>query len=239
MSICKEISLRGFFIFNDVLNCEEVETLQRAMENLPVSDDVRKKTNIYGVRNLLSICSATRELAKSPKIRNLVEPVLGPSAFAARATFFDKVPDANWNLRYHQDTVISVKAKKEVPGFYSWATKGDVQQVRPPDEILMNMLAIRVHLDDCHANNGALRVLAGSHQQKYERAEIPACRQRFKEAITEIREGGVLAMRPLLLHASSASEVADHRRVIHIEYAANDLPGGLEWQQRICSGENS
>jgi hypothetical protein len=36
-------------------------------------------------------------------------------------------------------------------------------------------------------------------------------------------------MRPLLLHASASARVPGHRRVIHLEYAAESLPDGLEW----------
>lgn len=32
-----------------------------------------------------------------------------------------------------------------------------------------------------------------------------------------------------VLHSSSQSVSPDHRRVLHIEYAANNLPSGLEW----------
>ena len=38
-------------------------------------------------------------------------------------------------------------------------------------------------------------------------------------------------MRPLLLHASASGTGPGRRRVIHLEYAAEDLPGGLEWYQ--------
>ena len=53
--------------------------------------------------------------------------------------------------------------------------------------------------------------------------------------VIEPATGGVLAMRPLVLHASTSSEVPEHRRVIHIEYANADLPGELEWQHRIVA----
>ena len=40
--------------------------------------------------------------------------------------------------------------------------------------------------------------------------------------------GGVVAMRPLVIHASSKSRSQAQRRVLHIEYAAvKEFPGGL------------
>ena len=38
-------------------------------------------------------------------------------------------------------------------------------------------------------------------------------------------------MRSLLLHASSTAATADHRRVIHLDFAARSLPAPLEWYE--------
>ncbi len=233
MNFAESVEANGFAIAQGVIDASRVEELRTAMTKLPETEEVRRKTGVFGIRNLLEICPATRELAASPEVRAFVEPILGTESFAVRATFFDKVPDANWNLRYHQDTVIAVKERIDAEGFYSWAMKGTVQQVRPPTDVLSNMLAIRVHLDDCDKSNGALRVLSGSHRQKWERDDIPDCRERFDEVTTEIPQGGILAMRPLVLHASSASESPQHRRVIHLEYASGELPGDLDWHRRV------
>ncbi len=43
-----------------------------------------------------------------------------------------------------------------------------------------------------------------------------------------VARGGVLAMRPLLIHASSKARVEDPRRVLHIEYSDSlDLAPGI------------
>jgi ectoine hydroxylase-related dioxygenase (phytanoyl-CoA dioxygenase family) len=43
--------------------------------------------------------------------------------------------------------------------------------------------------------------------------------------------GDVLLMRPLVIHASSAAETPQHRRVIHFDYANVGLAEGLEWRE--------
>jgi ectoine hydroxylase-related dioxygenase (phytanoyl-CoA dioxygenase family) len=91
------------------------------------------------------------------------------------------------------------------------------------------MLAVRVHLDDCGPDNGPLRVLAGSHRFGRFNAPSPEKRDGLEEVVCTVGAGGVVLMRPLILHASSAATTPKHRRVIHIEYAATPLPGGLEW----------
>ncbi len=46
-----------------------------------------------------------------------------------------------------------------------------------------------------------------------------------------VLEGGLVVMRPLLLHASSPAKSPGHRRVVHIEYAAAELADGLKWYE--------
>lgn len=229
-----EIAEKGFAIVEGLIPPEAVENLRSAISSIPEGDEVRRRSSVYGVRNLLEVSDEVRRLAASPSIRDLVTPVLGRECFAVRATFFDKVPDANWNLRWHQDGVISVREKVPTPGYRAWSNKAGTLQVRPPENVLKEMLAIRVHLDDCPRTNGALRVLVGSHRQQWPREQIAACKSKLAEVLCEVGVGGVLAMRPLLLHASSASESPGHRRVVHIEFAHQELPGALEWHQRIA-----
>ena len=216
----------------------EVEQLRTAVAAIPNGEEVRRRRGVYGVRNLLEICPAVEELARQTKIRQFVTPVLGESAFAVRAVFFDKVRGSNWSLFWHQDNVVSVAARVEVPGFIGWSNKAGVWQVQPPAQILANMLAVRVHLDDCGLDNGPLRVLPGSHRFGWLDEQLDDWKTRVPEVVCEVRRGGVVTMCPLLLHASAKSAAAGHRRVIHIEYASDDLPEGLEWNNRVGGRED-
>jgi ectoine hydroxylase-related dioxygenase (phytanoyl-CoA dioxygenase family) len=224
---------QGYFICDGVISSRDVDQLRQAVASLPDCQEVRRKRSVYGVRNLLEICPAVRRLAAEPRVRRFVTPVLGESAYAVRAIFFDKVPDANWRLFWHQDNVIAVKGRRDVPGFVGWSQKAGVWQVQPPAEILAGMVAVRVHLDDCGATNGPLRVLPGSHLYGWLDEELDEWKRRVAEVICTVRCGGVVTICPLILHASAAAEAVGHRRVIHIEYAAADLPAGLEWNNCV------
>jgi ectoine hydroxylase-related dioxygenase (phytanoyl-CoA dioxygenase family) len=224
----------GYFIRDDVVADEMVQRLRLAVAAIPNREEVRRRRNVYGVRNLLEICPAVRVLATEAIIRNFVTPLLGHNAFAVRAIFFDKVPGANWSLFWHQDNVIAVKERFEVPGFVGWSQKAGVWQVQPPVEVLAQMIAVRVHLDDCRAGHGPLRVLPGSHRFGWLDDELDAWKARVPEMVCAVKCGGIVVMSPLILHASAPSESPSHRRVIHIEYAAADLPAGLEWNNRIA-----
>jgi hypothetical protein len=58
-----------------------------------------------------------------------------------------------------------------------------------------------------------------------------ALRTEIAEVSCAVEAGDALLMRPLLLHASSRSTRATHRRVLHLEYAWFPLPDGLAWHE--------
>ncbi len=174
---------------------------------------------------------AIGSLAASPILRALIDPTLGPNAVPVRAILFDKTPDANWKVAWHQDLTIAVKERVEVDGYGPWSEKDGIIHVQPPRDVLESMLAVRIHLDESSAGNGPLRVLPGSHRAgKLRDAEIPTWCERAMEHVCLVPRGGALLMRPLLIHASSPARTPGHRRVIHIEYANRALAAGLEWR---------
>ncbi|MBV9852530.1 MAG: phytanoyl-CoA dioxygenase family protein [Armatimonadetes bacterium] len=220
----------GFAVVPGVLDAETADRLIAALDAVPEGDGVRRRGGVYAIRNLLRDVPAIGALARSAAVRALVAPHLGPDAFPVRGILFDKTPDANWNVVWHQDLSIAVRERREVPGFGPWSRKAGVPHVQPPAALLERMLTVRLHLDDCGEDNGPLRVLPGSHRHGRLDAEaIQEWRARVPEVTCPVPRGGALLMRPLLLHASSDAQTPRHRRVIHLEFAAEGLPGGLEW----------
>jgi len=183
-------------------------------------------------RNLLSNPSI-RALAASRRVREVIEALLGPKCFAVRGIFFNKTRASNWKVVWHQDLTIAVRDRKDVEGFGPWTTKAGVLHVQPPPEILGGMLAIRLHLDESGPENGPLRVIPASHRAGRLSAEEISEWNKQNSVTCTVPRGGALAMRPLLLHASSACAAPKSRRVIHLEFAAEELPQGLTWHDRI------
>lgn len=190
-----------------------------------------------GVRHLLRDVPAVRALAASPAVRGVAEAALGPGAFAVRGLLFDKTPGANWKVVWHQDLTIAVRERREVPGFGPWTEKDGVPHVQPPAALLARMVAVRVHLDDCTADNGPVRVLPGSHGAgRLAPPEVDRWRAATPEVVCTVPRGGILAFHSLLLHASSPARAPAHRRVVHVEFAAAEwaeLPGGLAWHEGV------
>ena len=226
-----EIEQGGFAISTGVLDNRTIHALIGALSEVTTGAGVRQRESVYAVRNLLDAVPDAAALASSPAVRALVEPLLGPGCFAVRGILFDKTPDANWNVTWHQDLSIAVRDRRDVSGFGPWSEKAGVVHVQPPAAILERMLTVRLHLDDCDAGNGPLQVLPGTHRSgRLSAGEIQQKRQDSPATLCPAPAGGALLMRPLLLHASSASQSPRHRRVIHLEYAADALPGGLSWK---------
>lgn len=187
-----------------------------------------------GTRDGLTL-DPVRAALRADGVRVLVRALLGDAAFAVKATLFDKSPETNWLVPWHQDVTIPVLQRRDVPGFASWSTKDGVPHVRPPAHVLESMVALRLDLDGSCAENGPLRVLAGSHGDGVlTRERIDEERRTRSEVTCLVPTGGALVMRPLLLHASSKATSRDHRRIVHVELACEPLPSGLEWRERCA-----
>ena len=225
-----DVSANGFVIVERILSAPDVRGLLSALEQISRATSIRSRGGIFAVRNLLDVCPAVRDLAGSDNIRSLVEPVLGLHFLPVRGILFDKIPGANWKVPWHQDMTIAVGERMEAPGFGPWSMKADVFHVQPPASVLERMLSVRLHLDPCGEENGALRVIPGSHSSgRIPEDRIPAVREAMPEQVCAVGLGGALLMRPLLLHASSPSRMPGHRRVVHLDFAAVTLPFGMRW----------
>jgi ectoine hydroxylase-related dioxygenase (phytanoyl-CoA dioxygenase family) len=226
-SVSEELAQHGFAIIPAVLPLESVDKL---VEEIDDALKAKGTHSNHAMRHLIEVVPAVRKVAEEATIRALVETVLGPSAFVVRSIFFDKTPEANWKVAWHQDLTIAVRQKIEVAGFTAWSVKDGVSHVQPPVEVLEQMLTLRLHLDECGPGNGPLQVISGSHKSgRLTAQQISQWRDKQPPHICSVPRGGALMMRPLLLHSSSPATEPKHRRVVHLEFAASPLPDGLQW----------
>jgi hypothetical protein len=211
---------------------EELEAVLANVQDEAVA--LRSRAGIYGARNVLELCPAARTAWRTPVLLELLQAVLGADFGLVRGLYFDKPPQRSWSLPWHQDLTIAVREHRPESGVFSKPTrKAGVPHVEAPAEILQQMLTLRMHLDPVNDENGPLQVLPGTHTALH--AEPPAG---MSPTMIHAQIGDVLAMRPLLFHASGASTPGgmQHRRVLHLEFAAKrDLPEGYKWHQFITN----
>ncbi|GAA0663639.1 ectoine hydroxylase-related dioxygenase (phytanoyl-CoA dioxygenase family) [Sphingomonas insulae] len=186
--------------------------------------------------------AACNDLAAVQDIRPDVEALLGRSARPVRALLFDKRDGANWALGWHQDRTIEVAERIEVPGFGPWTCKQDRLHVAPPIELLERMLTVRIHLDAVPPDNAPLRVAPGSHRLGCIAEDtiddvVAACG--VATCLADV--GSVWFYATPILHGSARAASGGRRRVLQLEFAAEDLPGGLRWaaQRRLRVAEVS
>ena len=52
---CREVDETGFSIIEDIFPPQKVESLRSAVEEVPLGEEVRRKSDVYGIRNLLEV----------------------------------------------------------------------------------------------------------------------------------------------------------------------------------------
>jgi hypothetical protein len=171
-----------------------------------------------------------QQLARDPRLVTLACRFLGPSAIPFRATLFDKSTNHNWLVVWHQDTALPLRERRDASGWGPWSVKAGITYAHAPAAALSRVIALRLHIDESGPVNGPLRVLPGTHMRGVlSDAEVAQLAREVQSVDCVCPAGGVVAMRPLLVHASSKAETDRRRRVLHIEYAdALTLGDGLE-----------
>lgn len=194
---------------------------------------------VYAARNILDLSPWIQTAWREPALADFVRSVLGPKAGLVRGLYFDKPPNQSWALPWHKDLLIAIQPletesngvtapRAVVPvGYSPPRMRAGVWHTEPPTSILEGMLTLRIHLDPATRDNGPLEVLTGSHVTGKRLDTAP-----YRAETILCSGGDVLAMRPLLVHSSgrSAEGTTLHRRIVHLEFAAEPLlPGGLHW----------
>jgi hypothetical protein len=210
----QRIDVDGFAVITGVLDYHEIDALKADMHKTPLH---RSRA---GARHMLGNAGIAA-LASDPKLLEIARQILGYEARPFRATLFDKSPSSNWLVVWHQDTALPLLERHEALGWGPWSVKEGVIYAHAPATALEQVLALRIHLDESSDRNGPLRVLPKTHLMGV------LTDHAIEQLATQIAPvdclaatGGVVAMRPLIVHASSKSLIETPRRVLHIEYAA-------------------
>ena len=157
---------------------------------------------------------------------------LAPEAVPVRVVAFNKSESANWGVPWHQDRVIAVAEKADIPGYTNWTNKSGTWHCEPPKSVLDGMLFVRVHLDDTDTSNGAMEISVGSHFD----GVIPSAKAEEVANAHPIeacsgKRGDGLILKMLTLHSSKPAKVASGRRALRIDFSSLQLPPPLSWNE--------
>ena len=231
-ALASQLAAAGHATLPALYTPAEVSALLACVENAPAAGpNFRRSQDVFAIRNLLGELPELWPLLLTPALRGVLTDLFPVGCHLTKTIYFDKPAGSNWLVAWHQDLMINVVSRADATGYGPWTAKAGWVAVQPPAAVLENTVTVRVHLDDCDATNGALKVVPGSHRQGVVPAECIA-RQTATATVCAVPAGGAMLMKPLVLHASSRSTSARPRRVIHLEFSAEELPAGLAWRER-------
>ncbi|MDB5088044.1 MAG: hypothetical protein JWR09_2038 [Mucilaginibacter sp.] len=229
---CENITTNGFTILNDIYTTNEIDAIIATINKADQSNPTFRKTDdLFAIRQFFKGVPVVKELIFNAKLKSLIQNLFGDQYFVVKSIYFDKPEKSNWFVAWHQDLTISVDKKIELPGYGPWTVKLNQFAVQPPVEILQDNFTIRIHLDDTDAGNGALKVISGSHLKNICRVDSLDWKNET-ENICKVSAGGIMIMRPLLMHASNRTTSNKQRRVVHIEFSRAELPLEISWAEK-------
>lgn len=193
-------------------------------------ESVSKTIDMYGIRNAEKKFGAIRQIANSKSVIEKADEILSDKAKIVRVIYFDKTPDKNWFVSWHQDKTVALNQKHNLTGWGPWTRKDNTHHVQPPLNVLNNMVTFRIHIDASNEDNGCLNVLQRSHQLGIlKQNEINLLTKKEKPFPCIVDAGDTLIMRPHIVHSSNKANNPKHRRVIHVEFSCFELPKSIHW----------
>jgi ectoine hydroxylase-related dioxygenase (phytanoyl-CoA dioxygenase family) len=211
----------GAQLFRQALPSDQLHQLKAILSHLPPD---HAGLRLRGVQGLAPF------LAASGHIGSCAASVLGEACRPVRAILFDKTAATNWALGWHQDRTIAVKERISVDGFETWSVKSGMRHVEPPFALLSGMVTLRVHIDPAPAGNAPLLIAPGSHELgRIAEENLKDVVRRCGTIACLADPGDIWLYATPILHASDAATFPMHRRVLQVDFAVGELPGGLEW----------
>jgi predicted DNA-binding transcriptional regulator YafY len=223
----KKLKYKGFTILNHVYTTKELNTIKRFIEQGDILDK-----HAIAKRQLLNTHPKLSSLLFNKNLLSVIRAI-DPQLFVTKAILFDKNPQKNWYVTWHQDMAINVKEITEREGFKHYTQKDGIISVIPPVEVNHHTITIRIYLDTINEKNGALQVIPGTHKKQLSDAEKQLITENTNPQQLIAEKGSIALLKPLLLHKSATSTAQKRRRVIHLELSSKELPKGLQYSEQL------
>ena len=202
--VVDEIEVRGYSIVEDIVPANLQERLIERIEEIMEQEiDVRQRERArdfkgsatHSIRNLLNRGSVFQEGAVLAPINQIAEKLLGPGCLIF-ASAVVKVEPGEVPQRLHTDDIL-------------------IQLPRPlPVPLIMNSIWA---LSDFSANNGATRLVPGSHKFDH----VPSRNQTCDTVAAVMKKGSVLFYHGSMWHGADRNTTTDSSRLgMTISYCA-------------------
>lgn len=213
-----ELADRGFTVLTGYMSAEMLERMRTrvdelfAKEGAQAGSEFRREENARRLANLVDKGEVFREAIASAPILALVESVLGPDFKLSSLNVRSAPPHSNSLQPLHVDMGL-------LPDQHGYAVCNTVWM-----------------LDDFTAENGALRVVPGSHSVGRRPQDVLDDLNAVhpEEILVTGCAGTVVVMNAHLWHGGTANRTAAERRALHGFYCRRDIPQQQYQKKLLC-----
>lgn len=177
-----------------------------------------------GLRQVEQLYPVVKALPASDSIHIVLDQYLGESAFFLRGILFNKRPQRNWPVSWHQDLALVCSDPQQFPQIKTWREKSGLYHHQGHRLALESMLTLRILIDSARHDNGCLQLIPKSHKQGIlTESQIQQIKNQNGALYCEAMAGDILVMNPLIVHASARLQSPQQRRILHLEFIPKRL----------------
>jgi hypothetical protein len=200
----------GYVVLDDLLSPDEIGQIDA---ELTASMDA-----VDGDRRFLDR-EWCRLLAHVVRHRLLKHRLLYRATQPVSCVYFDTNASPDRAL-LRRELHLPMAARFDSPRWANWSDQQGIPYAQAPRDLLASMLAVRIHVDVCEGEEGALAVVPGSQTSADVNASRVSC--------AGLR-GGAIVLSPMLLRAPICSGSGHRCRVLHFLFGPSALPDGASW----------
>ncbi|AWW28694.1 hypothetical protein DN752_00240 [Echinicola strongylocentroti] len=221
---------RGSYIFPPIYTQNEIKLITEHIDKYLYENSTNNSSSL--IHSLFQKIPELSPLIFNKNLTTILNAV-DIDLFVMKAAVVDTLSLGDQRANnWREDITINVKNSTPIAGYTDWRECDGYYNVRPPAKLLKHGLVIRIHLEETIEENGALRILPGSHKKKLIEDEVYSPPINRFPAIAEVSSGGLHLMKPLLVHSTSYNEMGNSAKVIHIALNSLNLPRGLDWAEK-------
>jgi len=181
-------------------------------------------SQLSGLRQVEQLYPVVKALLASDSIHRILDQYLGEAAFFLRGILFNKRPQRNWPVSWHQDLALVCSNPQHFPQIKTWRKKSELYHHQGHRLALESMLTLRIHIDSARHDNGCLQLIPKSHSQGVlSKQQIQQMKNQNGVQYCEAMAGDILVMNPLIVHASARLQSPQQRRILHLEFIPKRL----------------